>query len=108
MAAESEEIIEEPETEAEAEADADVRHVHFTASKTQTRRIDQFLVDRLPYLSRNGVHRLIEEGLVTVNSKPTKASYKIKAGDEVEMVAPPEPMHDLVPEPIPLEIIYED
>ena len=59
MAAESEEIVEEPETEAEAEAEADVRHVHFKATKTQTRRIDQFLVDRLPYLSRAGVQRLL-------------------------------------------------
>ncbi|MGA2230286.1 MAG: RluA family pseudouridine synthase [Tepidisphaeraceae bacterium] len=108
MAAESEEILEEPETEAEAEAEADVRHVHFKATKTQTRRIDQFLVDRLPYLSRAGVQRLIEDGFITVNGKTTKSSYKIKSGDDVDMVAPPEPVHDLVPEPIPLEIIYED
>jgi 23S rRNA pseudouridine1911/1915/1917 synthase len=114
MAAEGEEILEETEAETEgaadsdAESDADVRHVHFKATKTQTRRIDQFLVDRLPYLSRAGVQRLIEDGFITVNSKPTKASYKIKSGDSVDMVAPPEPVHDLVPEPIPLEIIYED
>ena len=92
----------------EAESDADVRHVHFKASKTQTRRIDQFLTDRLPYLSRAAVQRLIDDGMATVNGKPTKASYKIKAGDEVEMVAPPEPVNDLVPEPIPLDIVYED
>jgi 23S rRNA pseudouridine1911/1915/1917 synthase len=94
--------------ESEAEAESDVRHVRFKASKDQVRRIDQFLVDRVPYLSRAGVQRLIDEGLVTVNGKTTKASYKIKTGDEVEMVAPPEPVNDLVPEPIPLEIIYED
>jgi 23S rRNA pseudouridine1911/1915/1917 synthase len=92
----------------EVETDADVRHVRFKASKTQTRRIDQFLVDRLPHLSRNNVQRLIDDGLVTVNGKPTKASYKIKTGDDVEMVAPPEPVHDLIPEPIPLEVLYED
>jgi 23S rRNA pseudouridine1911/1915/1917 synthase len=102
MLAESDDVLEDSHDE------ADVRHVHFKASKTQTRRIDQFLVDRLPDMSRAAVQRLIDEGLVTVNGKPIKASYKIKAGDNVEMVAPPEPVHKLVPEPIPLDIIYED
>ena len=94
--------------ENEATEDGDVHHLHFKASKTQTRRIDQFLVDRVTWLSRASVQRLIDEGLVTVNGRNTKASYKIKAGDEVRMVAPPEPVNDLIPEPIPLQIIYED
>jgi 23S rRNA pseudouridine1911/1915/1917 synthase len=88
--------------------DSDVLRFQFRATKTQVRRIDQFLVDRVTWLSRNGVQKLIENDLVTVNGKPTKASYKIKAGDYIEMVAPPEPVNDLVPEPIPLDIIYED
>ena len=100
-----EEPIEEPVLD---DAEGDVRHVRFKASKTQTRRIDQFLVDRVPDLSRAAVQRLIDEGLVTVNGKATKASYKIKLGDDVLMVAPPEEVHDLIPEPIPLEILYED
>lgn len=95
-------------TEEESPDDADVVHLHFRATKTQVRRIDQFLVDRIPWLSRSGIQRLIEEDLITVNGKPTKASYKIKAGDAVKMVAPPEPVNDLVPEPIPLDIIHED
>ena len=107
VSSEPESIPEESES-GEAADDADVRHILFRASKTQTRRIDQFLVDRVTYLSRANVQRLIDEGLVTVNGKGTKASYKIKAGDEVRMVAPPEPVNDLLPEPIPLEIIYED
>jgi len=45
---------------------------------------------------------------VKVNAKATKASYKLKLGDVVEMLHPPEPVNELVPEPIPLEIIYED
>ena len=88
--------------------DADVLRFHFRATKTQVRRIDQFLTDRVTWLSRAAVQRLIDDELVTVNGKPTKASYKIKAGDVVEMVAPPEPVNDLVPEPIPLDIVYED
>jgi len=103
-------VAEDPNipTEEESPDDADVVHLHFRATKTQVRRIDQFLVDRIPWLSRSGIQRLIEEDLITVNGKPTKASYKIKAGDAVEMVAPPEPVNDLIPEPIPLDIVYED
>jgi 23S rRNA pseudouridine1911/1915/1917 synthase len=88
--------------------DADVLHFQFRATKTQVRRIDQFLTERVTWLSRAGVQRLIDDELVKVNGKPTKASYKIKSGDLVEMVAPPEPVNDLIPEPIPLDIIYED
>ncbi len=92
----------------DATDDGDVHHFQFRATKTQVRRIDQFLVERVHWLSRAGVQRLIGEDLVKVNGKPTKASYKIKAGDLVEMVSPPEPVNDLIPEPIPLDIIYED
>jgi 23S rRNA pseudouridine1911/1915/1917 synthase len=80
----------------------------FQAGKTQIQRIDQFLSGRVSYLSRNAVQRLIDDGFVTVNGRPTKSSYKLKEGDAVEMLAPPEPVNELVPEPIPLEIIYED
>ena len=92
-----------------AEADeSDVEHYHFRVGKNLARRIDQYLVDRVPYLSRNGVQRLIDLDLVKVNGKPTKASYKLKVGDQIEMVAPPKPVSELVPEPIPLDILYED
>jgi 23S rRNA pseudouridine1911/1915/1917 synthase len=90
------------------EGDSDVLHFKFRASKTQTRRIDQFLTERIAHLSRAIVQRLIDEELVKVNGRPTKASYKIKAGDIVDMIAPPEPVNELVPEPIPLDVVYED
>ncbi len=95
--------------EVEVAADeADVEHFHFHIGKNLIRRIDQYLVDRVAYLSRNGVQRLIDEQLVKVNGKAVKASYRPKAGDEVDMVAPPEPVNEILPEPIPLDIIYED
>ncbi len=104
----------EPEEEgaddvpAEDTSEADVEHFHWRVTKNLTRRIDQYLVDRVGYLSRNGVQRLIEEGLVKVNGKTTKSSYHPRDGDEVDMVAPPEPVNEIAPEPIPLEIVYED
>jgi len=101
-------IAADAESVVETDTENDVEHYHFRISKNLTRRIDQYLVDRVPYLSRNNVQRLIDEQLVKVNGKKTKASYHPRAGDEVDMVAPPKPVNDLVPEPIPLDVVYED
>src|SRR3982751_3596651 len=93
-----------PQTDEESE----VERYRWRLSKNLTRRIDQYLVDRVGHLSRAEVQRLIKDGLVTVNGKVTKASYHPRLGDEVEMFAPPPPVSELKPEPIPLDIIYED
>src|SRR5688500_2785714 len=69
-----------PEGDSEGETDADTLHFRFKATKTQTRRIDQFLSDRMAHLSRAMVQRLIDDALVKVNGRATKASYKIKNG----------------------------
>ncbi len=95
--------------ETDAAEESDVEHFSWRVSKNLTRRIDQYLVDRVGYLSRAGVQRLLDEGLVKVNGKvATKASYRPRDGDQIEMVAPPKPVSELVPEPIPLDIVYED
>jgi 23S rRNA pseudouridine1911/1915/1917 synthase len=92
-----------------AEVDeGDIEHYKFRVSKNLARRVDQYLTDRVPYLSRAAVQRIMDEGLVTVNGRIAKASYHPRAGDVVEMVAPPEPVTEIVPEPIPLDIVYED
>ncbi len=92
----------------EPDAEDAVLHFKFAATKTQTQRIDQFLTSRMAHLSRAAVQRLIDDGLVKVNGKGTKASYKLKGGDAVDMLAPPEPVNELVPEDIPLDVVYED
>lgn len=96
--------------DAEVSEENDVEHYHFRVTKNITRRLDQFIVDRIPggYLSRAAIQRLIDDELVKVNGKKTKASYKLKSGDEIDMVAPPEPTSEIVPENIPLEIVHED
>jgi 23S rRNA pseudouridine1911/1915/1917 synthase len=96
------------DAEESSESDADVRHLHFVIGKNLVRRLDQYLVDRIGYLSRNGVQKLIDDGFVQVNGKPTKSSYHPRRGDEVTMVAPPEPISELIPEPIPLDVVFED
>jgi 23S rRNA pseudouridine1911/1915/1917 synthase len=98
----------EPDSDSIDVEESDVEHFHWRVTKNLTRRLDQYLVDRVGYLSRAGVQRLIGEGLVKVNGRVAKASYHPRDGDEVEMVAPPEPINEIVPEPIPLDVVYED
>lgn len=92
----------------EDDSEQDVEHYRWRVAKNLTRRIDQYLVDRIGYLSRAGVQRLIDEGLVKVNGHQTKSSYHPRDGDIVEMIAPPKPVSELIPEPIPLDVLYED
>jgi len=72
-------------------------------------RIDKFLMDRLPNVSRNKVQDAIKDGYVQVNEAPIKPNYKVRP-DDVIVVALPEPPRDtdVVPENIPLNIVYED
>ena len=71
-------------------------------------RLDRFLSEAVPELSRAYVKRLIDDGLVTVNGASAKPAQKLKSGDAVVLVVPdPEPL-DLVAEAIPLHAVYED
>jgi len=71
-------------------------------------RLDLVLCREIPELSRSAVQRLIEEGLVTVNGRPERASLKLKGGEEVSVTVPPPVPAEPVAESIPLEILYED
>ncbi len=98
----------DPEAIQEDPGESDVVHFKWRIGKNLTRRIDQYLVDRVGYLSRASVQRVIDNGLVTVNGRVVKASYRPRENDQVEMVAPPQPVNEILPEPIPLDIVYED
>ena len=70
-------------------------------------RLDQFLAKHLGW-SRARLQKLLKAGLVTVDGAPQAASHKVRAGEAVSVqVPPPEPSH-LTPEPLALEIIFED
>lgn len=72
------------------------------------RRLDKYLHGRFPHLSRTNIQKLIKDGAITVNGQPTKASYEMCGGDLVELAVPaPEPL-EIVPQDIPIEILYED
>ncbi len=75
----------------------------------QMLRIDKFLMDRLTNVSRSKIQGAIREGFVKVNEQDVKASYKIRPGDIIRISLPEPPRDtDVVPEDIPLDIVYED
>ena len=71
-------------------------------------RIDKYISSKNEDISRVMVQRLIDEGNVLVNGKGTKASYKVQTGDKILVrIEDPKPT-ELVPQEIPLDVVYED
>ncbi|HEY4652215.1 MAG TPA: RluA family pseudouridine synthase [Pontibacter sp.] len=72
-------------------------------------RVDKFLMDRLANVTRNKLQEAIRAESVQVNDKPVKVSYKVKPLDVITItLAEPPRDTDIVPENIPLDIVYED
>lgn len=72
-------------------------------------RIDKFLMDRIPNTSRTKLQTAATNGNIKVNEQEIKANYKIRPGDVVTIVMPyPQREIELIPEDIPLDILYED
>jgi 23S rRNA pseudouridine1911/1915/1917 synthase len=73
------------------------------------RRLDLWLAERLPDLSRTRIKALVEAGRIRVDDAPAlKASRRLRPGERVEAELPPPPPDDMVPEAIPLTIAFED
>ena len=71
-------------------------------------RLDRYLAARFAGFSRSALQRWIDEGLVQVDGRPAKASQKVAKGQRIRVAVPPPAPEDLVPEPRPLDILYED
>ncbi len=71
-------------------------------------RLDRYLAAHLPELSRTRIQELIEEGRVRVASGSARSSRQVATGEEIEVEVLPRPPLEAVPEPIPLELLYED
>ena len=72
-------------------------------------RIDKFLMSRIEGATRNKIQQAIEHDMVLVNEKPVKSNYKIKPGDKLVVFDSHSPeSSDIIPQPIALEIVYED
>jgi 23S rRNA pseudouridine1911/1915/1917 synthase len=71
-------------------------------------RLDMFLADRCPDLSRSRIHTEMEAGRVLVDGRPRPKSFKLKSGSEVVFRPEPKPAMEAVPQDIPLDIVFED
>ncbi len=71
-------------------------------------RIDKYLSEELPDISRSYIQKLIKEEQITVNGKVVKANYKVNAGDILRFDEPELKEPDILAEDIPLDILYED
>jgi 23S rRNA pseudouridine1911/1915/1917 synthase len=71
-------------------------------------RLDKYVSEKCLGLSRTRAQKLIADGHITVNNRMVKTGYKLEIGDEVNIVIPPALPSPLSPEPIPLQIVYED
>ncbi len=71
-------------------------------------RLDRFLADRCSDLSRSRIKRLIVDGSVLVDSRPSDAGYRVRPGQVVKLTVPePNPSH-MLPQDIPIDVVYED
>ncbi len=71
-------------------------------------RLDVYLQQRLKGISRSRIQKLIELRGVTVNHLPAKPSTTIHAGDVIDIILPPASVRTIEPEPIPVNVVYED
>lgn len=84
-----------------------MENIEIIAAESGT-RIDAWLSVNVPDLTRNAAQRLLTDGMVLVNGKPPKKNYKISAGDAVIITIPDIAEVSLVPQNIPLDIVFED
>ena len=82
---------------------------YFTVTTEETGiRIDKLLSDRIDAITRSHIQKLIEGGNVTIFGSSVKTNYKVKAGDEIIVTIPEVDETEILPEDIPINIVYED
>lgn len=87
----------------------ELQEFHFIVSEeSEGERIDKYLNELMESLSRSYIQKLLAYGNITLNTKPVKANYKVKAEDEIKLYIPPAKLPDIEPEDIPLDVLYED
>ncbi len=85
------------------------QNLHFVYNESETLRLDKFLVQCLPDYSRSRLQALVKDGKVLVdNVVVTKTGFDLSTGSEVVITIPPIQPTDLVPEDIPLTVIFEN
>lgn len=85
----------------------DIFEAQITTAESGT-RLDTYLAAILDGISRSYIQKLISEQRILINSRPVKANYKIKTADQVFVEIPEAAPIDILPEPMDLDIVYED
>lgn len=86
-----------------------IKELTFDIKKVfEDKRIDRYLASRLPDYSRTFLQKLVKEGAVLVNGRIVKSSYDIQKGDLISVHVPVLEESKIVPEDIPIDIVYED
>jgi 23S rRNA pseudouridine1911/1915/1917 synthase len=101
---------EDPEVEVAEANDEPVERMRINiGAKTEPLRIDKFVLNRLEGATRNKVQQAIDDGLILVNDKVTKANYKVRPHDVIIIYETRKyESQEVIPENIPLNIVYED
>ena len=85
----------------------DENYICITAEESGE-RIDALLARTLPSLSRSQVQKLLEQGMVTLNGRELKKNFRCSAGEGYEVILPEPAELPLIPQNIPLDVVYED
>lgn len=81
----------------------------YTVEKNESgTRIDRYLAEKDSGFSRSFIQKLLKDGQVTVGGKSAKSNYKVREDDSIHLEVPDSSEPDIVPEDIPLDILYED
>jgi 23S rRNA pseudouridine1911/1915/1917 synthase len=89
------------------QTDLHTHHIAVTEKNAQT-RIDKLISQLMPQYTRSYILRLIKSDCIHVNQHLKKQGYLVRAGDQITITIPECEPHTLLPEPIPLDILYED
>ena len=83
--------------------------LRFVVPKDQAQlRLDRFLAREFSGYSRSRIQQLIRAGFIRLNRATTRPRHLVRSGDEIELTEPPLEKIDYRPEPIPLDILFED
>lgn len=96
-----------PSSDADGSVDVETIDL-FPEPDDRNDRLDKFVARRVPDLSRSYLHQLIEAGDVSVDGVARRPAFKVTPGQRIEVNIPPPVEDELRPEPIPLDIVYED
>lgn len=82
--------------------------IHIVTENHVGKRLDIFIAHYEPHISRSRIQGMIKDGFALANGQIEKPGYKVKLGENITLDLPERKIHEVLPEPIPLCVIYED